>query len=168
MVAEMIRPVCNVRKQPLHETISGPKTNVCVTVTFYRSSGSISDSEFRWHSRWLIMQSAEGHHVNRCTTIAYPGLVSYLPSRLLFTRTITALACLFGVEAEAWAVPSSWSSSLAPTSLATAITGSSFDVGHTSAACPHPLHPQHSFTVQLATLWPFLPHLGTSLRRYHI
>ena len=40
-----------------------------------------------------------------------------------------------------------------------AVTASSFDVGQTSATCPRPLHPMHSFTVQFATLWPFLPHL---------
>ena len=42
-----IRDVRNVRNQHLHETVSGPKDNVNVTVTFDRSSGSIGDSQFQ-------------------------------------------------------------------------------------------------------------------------
>ena len=46
MVAEF-RRVRNVRKQHLHETISGSKDYAYVTVTFDRPSGSVSDSEFQ-------------------------------------------------------------------------------------------------------------------------
>ena len=35
-----------VRYQHLHETVSGPKDNVYVTVSFDRSSKSISDAQF--------------------------------------------------------------------------------------------------------------------------
>ena len=64
------------------------------------------------------------------------------------------------LKVEAWTVPYSWLSFLAPTSLATAISASSFDVGRTAAAaCPRPLHPLHSLTMQFTTLCPFLPPL---------
>ena len=41
-----MRYVRNVRCQHLHETVTDPKDNVYATVTFDRSSGSISDSQF--------------------------------------------------------------------------------------------------------------------------
>ena len=63
------------------------------------------------------------------------------------------------LKAEVWTVPSSSMSIFGPPSLATASTASSFDVGHTLAVCPRPLHRLHSFSVRLAILWRFLAHL---------
>ena len=107
------------------------------------------------------------------STIAYPGLVSYLPCQLLipyFTSKPSPNSPVSSaLKAEPWTVPSSPTSTLAPTSPVTAVTASSFDVGQTSAECPRPLHRLHSFSVQLAFLWPCLPHLYNStpsLRHY--
>ena len=63
------------------------------------------------------------------------------------------------LKAEAWTVPTSPTSNLAPISPVTVITASSFDVRQTSAVCPRLLHWLHSFSVQGALIWPCFPHL---------
>ena len=103
--------------------------------------------------------------MSRCSTIAKPGLISYLPSRLPFPRSaqnITALACLFGLEAKAWTLPSS------PSSLDTTSTAYSFDEGQTSPACPCPWHRLHSSSVQSASNGPSCHTCSISSREYYL
>lgn len=127
MVAD-VRHVPNVGYLHLHETVSGPEDHVNVTLYFNRSSRSIRDAQFKVALSTREHAVCGGCGVGRRTSVADLGLFSYLPFRLLFPRIITAPTCIFGLESRE-TVRSSLSSSVTPTSLATTITSSSFEVG---------------------------------------